>query len=197
LSSSLSSPPAKRACISPTNWRMRRLSRLLPFSSASIITDAGYKTISAAEYERLCNTDQDFADKCFEKFNNELIEVAAEEHEAEEKRANHERHLRRRDRRHGLVAYESWDTDTLLGADMIPDCDVFVEDDAMLEIMAGRLKEALAVLSEAERELIEAIFFDELTEREYSARSGIPQKTINDRKRRILLKLRKIINSKK
>ena len=162
-----------------------------------IITGAGYKAISAAEYERLCGTDQGFADKCFEKFNNELVEVTAEEHEAEEKRANHERHLRRQDRKHGLVAYESWDTDTILGVDMIPDRDVFVEDDAILKIMVDRLKEALAELTDAERELIEAIFFEGLTEREYSAKSGIPQKTINDRKQRILLKLKKIMNSKK
>lgn len=162
-----------------------------------IITDAGYKAISAAEYEHRRSLDQDFADKCFEKYNNELIEVPAEEHEAEEKRANHERHLRRRDRKHGLIAYESWDTDTLLGADMIPDRDVFVEDDAIHEVMTDRLHEALTELTDAERELVEAIFFDELTEREYSAKSGIPQKTINDRKRRILLKLKKIMNSKK
>ncbi|MDD4075131.1 MAG: hypothetical protein PHC80_03465 [Eubacteriales bacterium] len=123
-----------------------------------IIADAGYKSISAAEYEHRCGLDQDFADKCFEKYHNELIEVPAEEHEAEEKRANHERHLRRRDRKHGLVAYESWDTDTLLGADMIPDRDVFVEDDAILEIMTDRLHEALFELTDAERELVEDLY---------------------------------------
>lgn len=34
--------------------------------------------------------------------------------------------------------------------------------------------------------LIEALFFEGLSERAYSERSGIPQKTVNDRKNRIL-----------
>ncbi|MDE5780912.1 MAG: hypothetical protein K2I03_05475 [Lachnospiraceae bacterium] len=35
--------------------------------------------------------------------------------------------------------------------------------------------------------------YTELSEREWSSISGIPQKTINDRKRRILAKLKKIL----
>ena len=46
-------------------------------------------------------------------------------------------------------------------------------------------------------ELITALFYYGMTEREYAIKSGIPQNTINDRKRRILLKLKKIIETKK
>ena len=104
-----------------------------------IITDNGYKAISAAEYKRICSTDPEYAAKYFEKFGSELVEVPASEHAAEEKRANHSRHLYRLDRKHGLIAYESLDTDTILGADLIPDRNVFVEDDAILKVMRERL----------------------------------------------------------
>lgn len=56
-----------------------------------------------------------------------------------------------------------------------------------IEIM--ELRQCLDLLDAEERVLIDALFFEGLTEREYSQRSGIPQKTINDRKNRILKKL--------
>lgn len=54
---------------------------------------------------------------------------------------------------------------------------------------------ALESLSEEERTLIDELFFHEKSEREFSAMISVPQKTINDRKKRILLKLRKLIEN--
>lgn len=48
----------------------------------------------------------------------------------------------------------------------------------------------LALLNKSEYALIHALYFKNMTEREYSEKSGIPQKTINDRKKRILRKLK-------
>ena len=45
------------------------------------------------------------------------------------------------------------------------------------------------------QELIQAIFFDGLSEREVGARFGITQSVVNKRKARILRKLRKIIEN--
>lgn len=52
---------------------------------------------------------------------------------------------------------------------------------------------ALQFLPEDERSLIDELFFNEKSERELSAMISVPQKTINDRKKRILLKLRRLI----
>ena len=52
---------------------------------------------------------------------------------------------------------------------------------------------ALQSLPEDERSLIDELFFNEKSERELSAMISVPQKTINDRKKRILLKLRRLI----
>lgn len=65
------------------------------------------------------------------------------------------------------------------------------EDDLIARHDIDALRAGLALLGDAERALITALFFEGLTEREYSARSGIPQKTVNDRKHRILGKLKK------
>jgi RNA polymerase sigma factor (sigma-70 family) len=54
---------------------------------------------------------------------------------------------------------------------------------------------ALQSLPEDERSLIDELFFNEKSERELSTMISVPQKTINDRKKRILLKLRRMIEN--
>ena len=53
------------------------------------------------------------------------------------------------------------------------------------------LLESVAELAEEERALVHALYWQGLSEREYSRRSGIPQRTINHRKKYILEKIRK------
>jgi len=72
-----------------------------------------------------------------------------------------------------------------------------VEDEAVENILIGQMMDCLKLLPERERELINALFFSRngrgMSEREYSKLSGIPQKTINDRRHKILGKLKKLM----
>ena len=70
-----------------------------------------------------------------------------------------------------------------------------LENAVVNAVMVDRLKAALPLLSDSEQELIQAIFFDGLSEREVGARLGITQSVVNKRKARILIKLRKIIEN--
>jgi len=70
-----------------------------------------------------------------------------------------------------------------------------VETIVIDKIMVENLHKALVGLSTSEHELIDALFFQGLTEREYASVSGIPQQTINDRKARVLVKLKKILKN--
>lgn len=54
---------------------------------------------------------------------------------------------------------------------------------------------ALQSLPEDERSIIDELFFNDKSERELSAMISVPQKTINDRKKRILLKIRNLIEN--
>jgi len=54
------------------------------------------------------------------------------------------------------------------------------------------LYNCLDLLSSSERELITALFFDGLTEREYANKLNITQKAVNKRKHKILEKLQKL-----
>jgi len=68
-----------------------------------------------------------------------------------------------------------------------------IEDGVIKKEMLKKLALCLETLSEQERLLIYALFFQGKSERQLSAETGTPQRTINDRKRRILLKLKKLL----
>ncbi len=84
----------------------------------------------------------------------------------------------------------------LLEADVqFKDEDTSVEDSVIKAIMIQQLKESIELLSSDEIEMINALFYRGLTEREYAQITGIPQKTINDRKLRTLRKLKKLLET--
>ena len=72
-----------------------------------------------------------------------------------------------------------------------------VEELAIKSVMIAKLKESLGLVSADELEMIHALFYQGLTEREFAKNVGIPQKTINDRKARILRKLKKNLENQK
>ena len=67
------------------------------------------------------------------------------------------------------------------------------EDAVIRQLEIKDLYNSLDSLNTDERQLIDALFFEGLTEREYSVKTGIAQKTINDRKHRILGRLKKLL----
>ena len=69
------------------------------------------------------------------------------------------------------------------------------EEDVIGQIETESLYHCLDLLKDSERELIEALFFDSLTEREYAAKTGLSQKTVNNRKHKILGKLKNLFEN--
>lgn len=68
-----------------------------------------------------------------------------------------------------------------------------VEDDAIKLMMIKQLHICIEQLTEDERELISALFFYSMTEREYADLIGQTQQNINKKKQRILSKLYKLL----
>jgi len=61
--------------------------------------------------------------------------------------------------------------------------------------MVQRLREAMLELSQDDASVIQALFYEGLTERQLAQRTGIPQRTVHDRKVKILVKLHKLLES--
>ena len=125
-----------------------------------------------------------------------LVEVSEGVYFAYYQEKRRGRTLREKDERNGAVSYDGLDTPELTGQEMIPDRDaVSVEDAAIANILRGELRRCLALLDEPDRQLIQALYFEGLSERKYAKRVEIPQQTISDRKRRILARLKKLLEN--
>ena len=107
-----------------------------------------------------------------------------------------ERHviaLKEKDARHGTVSYHALDTDERLGEELLRDPEASVEEQAIANLLREKLRKSIALLSKPEQELIRALYFEELTERQCAEKLGLSQKGINKRKKRILAELKKIL----
>jgi DNA-directed RNA polymerase specialized sigma24 family protein len=69
--------------------------------------------------------------------------------------------------------------------------DALVDEIVADKLLLDELYAALDELTDDERGLINALYFDEKSERDIAAESGVPQTTINYRKKRLLEWLRK------
>ena len=83
-------------------------------------------------------------------------------------------------------------------------CDLneqFVDENSFTEnlvenkMMKEKLQECLLLLNSAERSLIEALYYQEKTERELSKETGVHYSTIHSRKKKILEKLKKLLEN--
>ena len=107
---------------------------------------------------------------------------------------NHTDYLRRAEEGIEIISYHGLvGDDGAYGEELLEDTNQNVEEDFMQSADLQLLKQAMARLTKAERHMIAHLYLLEnpLTEREYSALTGIPCLTVHDRKKRILGKLQK------
>lgn len=71
--------------------------------------------------------------------------------------------------------------------------DESVEDAAVKTLMIEKMLDCLKLLTPEERTLIVGLFFNGKSERQLAKITGVPQRTINDRKNKILGKLKKLM----
>ena len=86
-------------------------------------------------------------------------------------------------------------TNETVGIEALADEGVSVEDAVVKKLMIEKLRAGIARLDESDRELIRALFFEGLSERQLSQKTGIPYMTIHDKKVRALNKLKKFIGN--
>ena len=149
----------------------------------------GYVELSYTEFCRCRESDQTYMDKLFIPIQGCLLEVVREQYTDFYRDKERWRYLQKLDTKNRLLSLDGFTDSEGNPLD-------FITDEAVdIAVMVDRLKAALPLLSDSEQELIQAIFFDGLSEREVGARLGITQSVVNKRKARILIKLRKIIEN--
>ena len=131
--------------------------------------------------------------------NDVFVEVAEKDISRIRKEINHKKYIDDMKKKSPVICISLLDQaegeEDLTVQDTIIDESVNVEYDVIHEIELEMLRRALQTLTDEELKIIYGLFLSEktLSERELSKELGVPQKTINNRKKGILKKLGRIL----
>ena len=123
----------------------------------------------------------------------ELVEVSPDVYQLYIRLEREESAQEDRVQRHE-VSYDALDNGETVGVEMFADDTPTPEEQAITNEIYDRLHRAIASLPRAERELIQAIYFDGLTELEYAIMKKTKQQNISYKLLRTLSKMRKFCN---
>lgn len=128
------------------------------------------------------------------KVQGQLVPVTEEVYLTYYRMKRRELHLEEKDTAHGVFYYSALDTEKTNGEDVIPDlASPRVEDVIMDKLLSEKLHQCLSQLAKEEQDLMIALYFQNKSEHQVSRETGIAQKTIHNRKVRILAQLKKLI----
>ena len=154
-----------------------------------------YLELTYEAYCTRCEADHSYQSRRFLPLHGMLMEVSEEEYIQFYKDKRRQKYLMEQSVGHQDVSMDAVLADDFRGEDSLKDPKQDVVEQVERILMTDKLRICLHLLSEEEQELLHALFYQRKSEREWSAETGIPQKTINDRKHRILGKLKKLLET--
>ena len=120
-----------------------------------------------------------------------LLEVTPEQYKSLYKDYERQRYLKKLEKEYNPISFNELknDKNNLIKTDE----DIFkiIEKNILLETLGNALNQ----LNEQEISIIKALFFEEKTDTAFSREIGVPRSTITSRKKKVLKKLRKLIES--
>lgn len=123
-----------------------------------------------------------------------LIEVEENVYVAYYKMGRRERYLEERDHANNVLSYDALDQNGMVGQEMFQDTESnSLEDLALAKELNDQLHRCIAMLPKAERELIQAIYFDGMSDTEYSKRIKRSQQMVSYNHKKILSKLKMLM----
>lgn len=159
-----------------------------------ILENGKYKEITYSELQELEQSDKAYAEKFFLPLYGMLMEVTEETYKWYYKYKRRQKYIDERSLLNGDVSYDALDTDETLGAEVFADTKTDVEAAVINKMTVAELRKAFLLLSPDERELITAIYIQNITEREYAKQKGVYHNAVHKRKLRILEKLKKFLD---
>jgi RNA polymerase sigma factor (sigma-70 family) len=129
------------------------------------------------------------------KVEGKLVEVTPDVYYAYFRMERQERGQEEKKQRNAVVSYDALDTEKTTGAEAMPDLIVpNPEQQILTQEIHDTLHRAIDALPRAERELIKAIYFEGMTENDYAKASGMSQTGVSYRRRKILSKLKRLLD---
>ena len=160
-----------------------------------ILENGVYREISYNELKQLEQADKSYMDKLFLPLHGMLMEVTEETYKEYYRDKRRQKYIDERSKAHGDISYNSFDTDELLGEDILVDRHTDVEAQVISKMTVQQLRQAFLLLSTDEIALLKLRYFKEYSEIKLSKYYGVSQQAISKRIKKILSKIKKIINN--
>ena len=160
-----------------------------------ILDDEEYIEIT---YEELCSRaeiDPSYKDKLFLPLYGMLMEVSESTYLEFYRLQRRQKYIDERSRENKDIPYDSLTTDEFNGEDILVDDGESVEDQAVRNVTAEEIRFRISLLKPADQELVQAMFFEGLSERQYAEKCGVNRNAIHKRKVRILEELKKLLEN--
>ena len=164
-------------------------------SKCFVFSPDGYEEITYSELCRRRDIDTSYQAKRFIPLHGMLMEVTPEQYADFYRTTNRQRYLDRRSAENGDISIDMLTTEGFNGADILADDAEPVDEQAIRQVMVDKLRDCLSLLSAEEQSLIYALFFEKLTERQYAEKQGVFHNAIHKKKKRILEKLKKLLEN--
>ena len=155
-----------------------------------ILENGEYIELTNEEFKLRKENDPTCADRHFIPIQGFLTEVRKEDYQDFYRAKEREAYLKKLDAKYGLLSIDAFDTDDDNGTDYIADDTEDVAETIAHRLLLDKLRSVILMLTEKEQELIQAMFFQGLSESEYANRCGVNHNAIHKRKLRILAKLK-------
>ena len=124
-----------------------------------------------------------------------MVEVEEKVYIAYYKMSRRERYLEERDKENGVMSYDALDHNGMVGQEVFEDTQAgTLEDHALATELMDQLHRCIDLLPKAERELVHAIYFDGMSDREYASKVGKSQPSVSSKHKKVLRKLKMLLN---
>ena len=161
-----------------------------------ILSDSGFTEIFYAEFNEKYKSDNSYMDShFFIRLGDCLMEVTATDYQEHYRARRRQKYLDELATENGDVSFDALTTSEFNGEDALPDTSKDVAEQISHKLMLDKLRECLPLLSENEQFLIHQHFFENMSQVELSRIYGMNQSSVSRRITKILLKLKKLLES--
>ena len=157
-----------------------------------VLENGTYLELSYAKFRQQKDT---YQGRHFLPLHGMLMEVSEDAYKAFYKEQRRQKYLNERSNDNGDFSYDMLTMDDFNGEDISVDTVADTQGQAERNLLLDKLRNALEQLSADDRELIQALYINQQTEREYAAQIGVYHNAIHYRKERLLAKLKKLLRN--
>lgn len=148
-------------------------------------------------YKELCERvkcEPSYKKKLFIPLHGMIMEVDKDAYLEFYKTQRRQKYINERSKDNNDISFDSLTTADFNGENILIGSDN-TEDQAIRNIMSEDIRHVISMLKSSDRELIHAMFYEGLSERQYAECCGVNRNAIHKRKVRILEELKKFLES--